>query len=297
MTHDKSALRGWRWRTKGTSGISTHHASTGELGTGHLSKPSDTRAPQSTTQRWVRESGGKLRDWLSRSHSGLREIAGLAVLYALYEVVRGAGGQDVDAAMRHTADIVGLERSLGIYVEPGVQQALETIPYVPVVLGLLYVLLHFVGVAATLVWAHQCHSDRFPLVRTTLVAATALALIGYVVYPVAPPRLAGLGFSDTVTSSTGLDLNSDLLGPLYNPFAAVPSLHFGYALIVAVALVTLAERRVFRIAGAMYPGAMLLVIVATGNHFLIDAALGGLVVAVGWLIARRLVASESRPAL
>ncbi len=295
MTHDKSAHRGWRWRTKRASCISTHHASTGELGTGHLPKPSDTREPRSTTQRCVRESRGKLRDWLSRSHSGLREIVGLALLYALYEVVRGAGGQDVDAAMRHTADIVDLERSFGIYVEPGVQQAFETIPYAPAVLGLLYVVLHFVGTAATLVWAHRCHSDRFPLVRTTFVAATALALIGYVVYPVAPPRLAGLGFSDTVTSSTGLDLSSDLLGPLYNPFAAVPSLHFGYALIVAVALVTLAERRVFRIAGAIYPGAMLLVIVATGNHFLIDAALGGLVVAVGWLTARWLVGLPKPP--
>jgi hypothetical protein len=149
MTHDKSAHRGWRWRTKRASGISTHHASTGALGTGHLPTPADTREPRSTTQRWVRESGGKLRDWLSRSHSGLREIVGLALLYALYEVVRGAGGQDVDAAMRHTADIVDLERSLGIYVEPGVQQALEAIPYAPAVLGLLYVLLHFVGTAAT----------------------------------------------------------------------------------------------------------------------------------------------------
>jgi hypothetical protein len=289
MTHHTSA-RGWRWRTERPSGISTHHAPTADLGTGHLSRPSDTQELRSTTQRRARKSGGKLRDWLSRSHSGLREIGGLAVLYALYELVRGAGGQDVDAAMRHTADIVDLERSLGIYVEPGVQQALEAIPYAPAVLGLLYVLLHFVGTAATLVWVHRYHSDQFPLVRTTFVAATALALIVYVVYPVAPPRLAGLGFSDTVTSSTGLDLSSDLLGPLYNPFAAVPSLHFGYGLIVAVALVTLAERSVFRIGGAMYPGAMLLVIVATGNHFLIDAALGGLVVAVGWLTARWLVA-------
>jgi hypothetical protein len=248
------------------------------------------------TQRRARERGRKRQAWLSCSHSGLAEISVLVVLYALYEVVRGAGGQNVDAAMQHAADIVDLERSVGIYVEPGVQRALEAIPYAPAVLGLLYVLLHFVGTAATLVWVHRCHSDRFPIVRTTFVAATALALIVYVAYPVAPPRLAQLGFSDTVTSSTGLNLSSDLLGPLYNPFAAVPSLHFGYALIVAVALVSLAKRRVFRIAGAIYPGAMLLVIVATGNHFLIDAALGGLAVAVGWLAARRLVAMpEPRP--
>jgi hypothetical protein len=125
------------------------------------------------------------------------------------------------------------------------------------------------------------------------VIATALALVGYVFFPAAPPRLAQLGFSDTVTHSTGLDLSSDLLGALYNPFAAVPSLHFGYALIIGVALATIAERRSVRILGALYPPAMLLIIVATGNHFFVDAALGGLAVLVGWLVARMLLESPA----
>jgi hypothetical protein len=234
-----------------------------------------------------------VRSWLSRSHSGVREIAGLAALYALYEIVRGAGGENVQAAMSHTADIVAVEQALGVYVERGVQQAFEGIPFAPALLGLLYVLLHFAGTAVALVWIHRKHPDRFPLVRTTFVAATALALVGYVFFPAAPPRLAELGFSDTVTSSTGLDLSSDLLGALYNPFAAVPSLHFGYALIVGVALFTIARRRAVRIAGALYPAAMLLIIVATGNHFFVDAALGGLAVAIGWLVARAVVSTPA----
>jgi hypothetical protein len=237
-----------------------------------------------------------LRSWLSHSHSGAREIGGLAVLYGLYEVVRGAGGENIQAAMQNTADIVAVERAVGLYVEQGVQQAFEAVPYAPAFLGLLYVLLHFAGTAIALVWIHRSHPDRFPIVRTTFVAATALALVGYVLYPAAPPRLAELGFSDTVTSSTGLDLSSDLLGALYNPFAAVPSLHFGYALIVGVALATIASRRWVRVVGAVYPGAMLLIIVATGNHFFVDAALGGLVVVVGWLAARMLVSSPARGA-
>ena len=231
-----------------------------------------------------------VRSWLSRSHSGARELAGLAVLYGLYEVIRGAGTENVDVAMRHTADIVEVEQALGVYVERSVQHAFEAIPYAPAFLGLLYLLLHFAGTAVALTWIHRKHPERFPLVRTTFVAATALALIGYVFFPAAPPRLAELGFSDTVTHSTGLDLSSDLLGALYNPFAAVPSLHFGYALIVGVALATIAERRSVRILGALYPVAMLLIIVATGNHFFVDAALGGLAVVVGWLIARAVVA-------
>lgn len=236
-----------------------------------------------------------VRSWLSRSHSGAREIAGLAVLYGVYEVIRGAGGENVEAAMRNTAEIVEVEQALGVYVERGVQDAFEAIPFAPALLGLLYVLLHFAGTAVALVWIHRRHPDRFPIVRTTFVAATALALVGYVFYPAAPPRLADLGFSDTVTSSTGLDLSSDLLGALYNPFAAVPSLHFGYALIVGVALAAIARTRAVRVAGALYPAAMLLIIVATGNHFFVDAALGGLVVVAGWLAARALVATPAAP--
>jgi hypothetical protein len=163
----------------------------------------------------------------------------------------------------------------------------------PAVLGLLYMLLHFVGTTATLVWVYRWHRERFAIVRTTLVTSTAFALVGYIVFPAAPPRLADLGFSDTVSSSTGLNLSSDLLGALYNPFAAVPSLHFGYALIVGVAISAFATRRWVRVAGALYPVVMLLVIVATGNHFFIDAAAGGLVVVLGWITARSLVAAAS----
>ena len=130
-----------------------------------------------------------VRSWLSQSHSGAREIAGLAVLYGVYEVVRGAGGENVQAAMSHTADIIDVERTLGVYVERSVQQAFEAIPYAPAFLGLLYMLLHFAGTAVALTWIHRKHPDRFPLVRTTFVAATALALVGYVLFPASPTWL------------------------------------------------------------------------------------------------------------
>jgi hypothetical protein len=231
-----------------------------------------------------------VRSWFSHSHSGLHELGALALLYGLYELVRGVPSENVQAAMRHTAEIVDLERGAGIYVERGVQEAFETLPILPTALGVAYVVLHFAGTTAALVWLHRRHPEHFPIVRTTLVAATALALVGYVLYPAAPPRLAGLGFSDTVTTHAGINLSSDLLGTLYNPFAAVPSLHFGYALIVGVALATLASSRVVRVLGALYPLAMLLVIVGTGNHFVFDAVLGAVVVLAGWLVARLLVA-------
>ncbi len=75
------------------------------------------------------QGGAMVRTWLSRSHSGAREIAGLAALYGLYEVVRGAGGENVQVAMQNTADIVAFEHAVGLYVERGVQRAFEAVPY------------------------------------------------------------------------------------------------------------------------------------------------------------------------
>jgi hypothetical protein len=218
----------------------------------------------------------------------------LAFLYAVYEAVRGAGDASLLVARDHTADIVALERALHIFNERTVQEWSRGVPYLPVVLGVAYMTLHFGATALAVRWVYRERRQAFPLVRTTLISSTALALAGYVLYPAAPPRLAGLGFSDTVTTNTGLNLSSDLLGSFYNPLAAVPSLHFGYAFIVGIVLVTLARRWWVRMLGAAYPAFMLFDIVATGNHFWFDAAAGGAVVVAGWSIARVLL-SESKP--
>jgi hypothetical protein len=237
----------------------------------------------------------RIRRLTGRPHPGRIELAALAVLYGVYELVRGFGGEDWAAARAHTADIVALERRLNLFVERDVQDLVSSVAGVPALLGFLYVLLHFAGTAAVLIWVHRRRPHAFPFLRSTLIVSTALALVGYVLYPAAPPRLANLGFADTVTKNTGLDLSSDLLGSFYNPIAAVPSLHFGYALIVGVALAQLAPHRWLRILGAAYPALMLLIIVGTGNHFLFDAAAGGLVVAAGWLVASRLQAPAVEP--
>ena len=237
----------------------------------------------------------RIRRLAGRPHPGRIELLALAVLYGVYELVRGFGGEDWAAARAHTADIVALERRLHLFVERDVQDLASSIAGVPALLGFLYVLLHFAGTAVALVWVHKRRPHAFPFVRSTLIVSTALALVGYVFYPAAPPRLANMGFADTVTSHTGLDLSSDLLGSFYNPIAAVPSLHFGYALIVGVAVAQLASQRWLRRLGAAYPALMLLIIVGTGNHFFFDAALGGLVVAAGWFVASRLQAPAVQP--
>src|SRR5215213_4048630 len=231
-----------------------------------------------------------------RAHNGMIELAMAIGLYALYEVVRGFGSTTLGEARLHTAEIVSLERHLGLFFERAVQQAVESLPGVPMLLGFAYMSLHFGATAVALVWVHRSHRERFALVRTTLVISTAVSLAIYVLYPAAPPRLAGLGFADTVTDKAGINLSSDALGSLYNPFAAVPSLHFGYSLIVGVAVAVLARRRWVRWIGAAYAPFMLFTIVATGNHFIFDAAAGGLVVVLSYFVARALLAAPAQPA-
>jgi len=224
--------------------------------------------------------------YFARPESGTVEVAALLALYGLYEVVRGFGDASFAFAREHASDIVALERALGVYGERTVQELVMNIPGLPSVLGFAYIALHIAVTVGVLIWVYQRHRTRFPVVRTSLIASTALSLVVYVLYPVAPPRLAGLGFADTVTDHAGINLSSDLLASFYNPFAAVPSLHFGYALLVGVAVAMLAGNRALRFAGAAYPLVMLFIIVSTGNHFLLDAVAGGFVVAAGWLVAR-----------
>ncbi|HWJ44854.1 MAG TPA: phosphatase PAP2 family protein, partial [Gaiellaceae bacterium] len=98
-------------------------------------------------------------------------------------------------------------------------------------------------------------------------------------------RLAHLGFVDTVSHNAKVNLSSDLLGSLYNPFAAVPSLHFGYAFLIGITLAAIARRPVLRVLAFAYPALVLFVIVATGNHFFFDAAAGAVAIAAGYIIA------------
>jgi len=228
-----------------------------------------------------------------RTRSGFAELAGVVALYAVYEGVRGFGSASLATARAHTADIVGLEQGAGVFVERSVQHTVSGVPVLPMILGLAYMTLHFGATAAMMTWVYRAHRAAFGLVRTTLIASTGLALVIYVLYPAAPPRLAGLGFGDTVSQQAHVNLSSDALGSLYNPYAAVPSLHFGYSLLVGVTVAVLARRRWVRFVGAAYPPFMLFTIVATGNHFLFDAAAGGVVMVVGALAARAVLAEPA----
>src|SRR5262249_27188145 len=195
--------------------------------------------------------------------------------------------------LHHARIAASLERSRHVFVEATVQRAAAALPGLIGTFGLLYLTMHLAVTGGLLFWLHRRRPAAFPFVRTTVLIASGLALIGYVAFPTAPPRLAGLGIADTI-SGDHVDLNHGLLSSLYNPFAAVPSMHVSYAVIVGASLVRYGSRPVLRAAGALYPALVVLVIVATGNHFFFDAAAGVIVAAVAAGAARLLVSSREK---
>jgi hypothetical protein len=222
--------------------------------------------------------------WLAERHSPAAELACVLGLYACYETTRGLVVGDHVAAVHHAREIAALERSLDVFEEPHVQSAAGAVPGLLGTLGVLYLTLHLTVTGVYLLWLHRRRPAAFPVVRTALLAASALALVGFMAFPAAPPRLAGLGITDTI-SRGDVDLKHGLVSVLYNPYAAVPSMHIAYAAIVGASLYAHGGHRLLRFVAFLYPGLQLLVIVATGNHFFFDAVTGAAVAAASGAFA------------
>jgi hypothetical protein len=140
----------------------------------------------------------------------------------------------------------------------------------------LYLSLHLALTGLLLLWLHQRRPHAYPFFRTTLLLVSAVALIGYLTFPTAPPRLS-VDLLSSGTDRLPLNINKGLASDLYNPYAAVPSMHAAYALVVGAALLLQGRHWLIRVAGLGYPLLVVLIVVATGNHFLFDVGVGAVV--------------------
>ncbi|MDX6503949.1 MAG: hypothetical protein QOE29_1074 [Gaiellaceae bacterium] len=200
-----------------------------------------------------------------------------------YEVARRLTSPNWTLADEHARRVWALERTLHVAVERELQAALLHAPWLLRALSSFYLLGHFVLTGLFLVWLYRRSRPEFARLRDALLLATAVALVVHWGFPTAPPRLANLGVADTLRSLLGVDIGSPGHAALSNPVAAVPSLHAGYAVGIAIALWRIG--RVFaRTLAIAYPAAVLVTVVATGNHFLVDAVSGGAVVAVAYAL-------------
>lgn len=210
----------------------------------------------------------------------LRQVVLFAGAYYAYNLVRGVVDGSAAIAFQNARSIVDAELALGLFVEPSVQSWALGHAWLIDAAGYVYVHSHFVVTSAFLVWLYLARNRAFYFVRNMLMIAMSLALAGYVLFPTAPPRmLPEWGFSDTVVAMVG-EKAARGAEYLYNPFAAVPSMHVAFALMVGVTAALLVGSRMARIAWVVYPGIVTFAVVVTGNHFWLDAAAGALVAAV-----------------
>ena len=223
-----------------------------------------------TSSRWLPQG------WLD----ALRQLALFAGAYYVYRLVRGFVDGQATLAFENARALVDAERSMGLFFEPGLQDWAQTQEWIVTAANWMYVNSHFVVTTTFLIWLYIARNHAYYYVRNMFMIAMGLALVGYMAYPTAPPRyLPEWGFTDTVAAFVG-DAAEQSANVLYNPFAAVPSMHVAFALMIGIPAIKLVKTRALKLAWGLYPLLVTFVVVVTANHFWLDAALGALVAAV-----------------
>ena len=225
-----------------------------------------------------------------------RELAIFLALDLLYDIGRGAFAARLPVARAHAHWVFGLERSLHVAIEASVQRALDG-KMISIVLSNIYLAAQLVVLPGGLIWVYRRSPAIYRALRNTVIGVWAIALPIFAVYPVAPPRLAGVSLKDTVSAHGPVALtgHSTLF---YNPYAAVPSLHVGLAFAIGIAIAATARRWPINVLALAWGPLVALSVVATGNHFIFDAAMGLIVTAMAFGFSRLSVRfrEEVRPA-
>ncbi len=202
------------------------------------------------------------------------EVAIAAVLFVLYDHIRGLAPTRRGAALANADDIVGLERALHLDMEMPFNVWVSAHHTLALASSWYYQLLHLGLTAVVLVLCYWRRPDLYRSARNALVVICALGLLAFWLYPVAPPRLIpGTGFIDTAVATGVASPTSSTTTP--DPYAAMPSLHIAWAVWAGIVALLMAQRLAFRLLWASYPLVTALVVVGTGNHYLLDVAAGG----------------------
>jgi PAP2 superfamily protein len=214
----------------------------------------------------------------------LRQIILFCGAYYVYRLVRGIVVDRVPTAFANAHDIVHLEKGLGIFPEPAIQHFAQRFDLLNDFASWMYVNSHFVVTTATLAFVYLRRNDAFYFVRNMFMTAMGIALVLYVAFPTAPPRLLPeFGFSDSVAAFTGVSNSSSDL--LVNPYAAVPSMHVCFALLLAISMLRLVRHRWAIVLWSVYPVMLTWVVIATANHWWFDAATGAATAALSYAVA------------
>ncbi len=217
-----------------------------------------------------------------------REILLIALCYSAYSLVRNLVPATHTKALELGRQILRLEGFLHIDVEHPINRLFAEDRWLGVGANYYYASLHFVLTIGILVWLYVWHPDRYVFYRRLIFATTVLALLGFWLLPLAPPRFLP-GFVDTVvTFHTGglYESGASPIASVSNQYAAMPSLHTGWSLWCAIAVVELVRSRWVKVVAICYPIATITVILGTANHYLLDAVGGAITLGCGYLVTR-----------
>ncbi|HEX3803788.1 MAG TPA: phosphatase PAP2 family protein [Solirubrobacteraceae bacterium] len=230
----------------------------------------------------------------------LRQMLMFGAAYAGYEFVRGmvgvTGVYDSYKPFGDATKIISFERTLHVFVEPNIQNWVTNhAHWLLDIADWTYLNAHFALTVGALAFIYLRRNDSFYFVRNTFMIAMLIALVGYSIYPTAPPRLMPQwGFTDAIQQFTGVTVEHGPSNALLNAYAAVPSMHVCFALMIGLPMSRLVHHRALRVLWRIYPAFIAFVVIATGNHYFTDVFLGALTAGLSALLAKQLLA-RARP--
>ena len=215
----------------------------------------------------------------------------VVVAFLIYFLIRGLVVGRAGEAMVRGFNVIDLEQRLHIYWELEMQTWILDDFWMIKLMNAIYFWGHMPLVIPTAVWLYVRHRPAYRLARTACLASGAIGVVIYWAFPVAPPRLIPFGgFIDTMAAFDRVGYNAQETKAFVNEFAAIPSLHFGWSLLLGVIVAYEGKRPLFWLFGALWPIAMFVSVVMTGNHFIIDTIAGAIVsfagLGIAWLIER-----------
>jgi hypothetical protein len=217
-----------------------------------------------------------LRTWLHH----IRELVIIGGAYFLYMYTRSLVFDDIEAsALANASTIIALEKSLGFFWEPDWQAwAITSAKAVVVFFNWAYIFTFWPIILTTAVILYVGNRPRYIYYRNVVLLSFVLALLGFMLFPLAPPRMMAGHFVDTIKAFGPAFYASREMAAYYNPYAAMPSLHFSWTIMFGIVFLRSGNRWV-RVLGVLYPMLTLLAITITANHYIVDAIGGGLLIA------------------
>jgi hypothetical protein len=221
------------------------------------------------------------------------QIGLFLLAYLVYSAARWLTVGDLGAAKAHAEWIVRFEDHFGVSDEASVQRAL-TGTFAIWVLNHLYLAAQLIVVPGALIFLYRRSRPIYMRLRNTILATWLISVPVYALFPVAPPRLAGIGLVDTISTQTGFAMDSKLTTSFYNQLAAVPSLHVGFAVAVGIAIAAAVKHPLAKTVALLWGPTIGLAVVATGNHFVFDIAAGLVASAMGYAVGIAVTRLPSR---